>query len=158
MKNLLDEDYNLWVLLSQTRHAMFKASQKELEQYNISPSRAAVLFVIEAMDKKPTVTEISRWVFREAHTISELLSRMERDGLVRRVKDLDKKNMVRIELTEKGRKAHSQTMKQDSISRMMSSLSKEERLQLGSYLGKLRESAFKEIGMEYEVPFPPLPR
>jgi hypothetical protein len=39
-----DEDYNLWVLLAQTRHALFKVRQKELDQYNLRSRRAAVLF------------------------------------------------------------------------------------------------------------------
>jgi len=145
-----DEDYAVWILLGQTREAIYKARQRELKQYNITPRQAAILFSIETLNNNATPAEISRRLLREPHTVSELLSRMERRGLVRRVKDLDRKNMVRIVLTEKGREAYSQSTKRDSIHRIMSSLSKRGRQEFTSYLKTLRDTALQERGMDGE--------
>ena len=43
MKNRLsaDMDYNLWVLLHQASHVIFKSREKELSQYGISNMQAA---------------------------------------------------------------------------------------------------------------------
>jgi len=80
---------------------------------------------------------------------------MEKGGLIRKSKDLDRKNQVRIELTEKGQKAHSDIMRRESIHEIMSSLSDEESQQLSIYLQKLFDKVLKKIEWEVEIPFPP---
>ena len=150
-----DEDYDLWLLVAQVRQAMFRARRKELVQYNISPRQAAVLFAIQAIDGKATPAEISRWLFREPHSVSELLSRMEKRGLVRKVKDLKGKNLVRLVLTEKGCEAYYQSTKRESIHKIKSSLTEEERQQLRSCLQILRDKAVQVLRIEDEMPFPP---
>jgi MarR family transcriptional regulator for hemolysin len=97
-----DESFNLWWLLDQTRHLLFRARQKELDGYNISVRQAAVLFVVEATGEQATPVEISRRLLRRHHTITGILSRMEKEGLVRKTKDLERKNLIRVSLTEKG--------------------------------------------------------
>lgn len=139
-----DQDYRLWVLLNQVRDAILKARQKELNQYNISATQAATLLAIEAIGLKATATEISRRLFLKPHSVAGqagILSRMEKKGLVRRLKDLDRKNLVRVVLTEKGREAYYQSTKQESIRQIVSSLSEEERQQLTSCLHTLRDKA-----------------
>ncbi len=138
-----DQDYNLWMLLNQAGDAVLKARRKELYQYNIPTSQAATLLVIEAIGDKATPGEIARWLFREPHTVFGLLSRMEKKGLVRTSKDLDRKNMVRVTLTDKGKQAYHQSTKRESIRRIMSSLSEEQRQQLASSLQALRDEALK---------------
>ena len=150
----VDQDYNLWVLLQQVGHAAFKVRQKELNQHGISNIQAMVLFVIQAIGNKATPAEISRWVFREPHSISELLNRMKKEGLVRKVKDLERKNLVRVVITEKGQQVYRQSTKIESIRRVISSLSEEERQQLRSCLETLRDRALKELGVDRKPPFP----
>jgi len=150
-----DEDFNLWVLLLQARDTIFNARQKELHPYNISASQAAVLFSIQSIGDKATPAEISRWVFREPHSICEMLSRMEEKGLVRKVKDLGRKNLVRIMLTKKGHEVYRKSTRREFICKIMSSLSEKERQQLRSCLQTLRNKALKELGIEREIPFPP---
>jgi DNA-binding MarR family transcriptional regulator len=45
---------------------------------------------------------------REPHTITKLLHRMEKVGLVTKTNDLEKKNMVGVSITEKGQQAYEQ--------------------------------------------------
>jgi len=158
MKNLLsvDEDYNLWVLLYQTTDAVLRARQKELNQYSISVIEVGVLVVIQAIGEKATPSEISRRIFREPHSVSALLNRMEKRGLVRKTQDLDRKNLVRVSITEKGQQAYDKSTRRKSIYKIISSLSEEERRQLRSCLEKLQNKAFKELTVEYKPP--PLPQ
>jgi len=149
-----DKDYALWVLLSQAKDMVFRARQKELRQYGISPEEAAVLFIVQTLGNKATPGEISRWLLRKLHTVSGILSRMQKKQLVRKLTDLDKKNVVKVSLTEKGEQAHYQATKIESIHHIMSSLSEEERQQLSSCLKALRDRALKELGMDTKPPFP----
>jgi len=158
MKNRLsvDEDYNLWVLLHQTTDAVLRARQKELDQYSISFIEVGVLVVIQAIGEKATPSEISRRIFREPHSVSALLNRMEKRGLLTKTQDLDRKNMVRVSITEKGRQAYDKSTRRKSIYRIISSLSEEDCQQLRSCLEKLRNKAFKELVEEHKPP--PLPQ
>jgi len=152
MKNPLGEDYRLWVLLHQTTDAVLKARGKELGQSGISFIEAGVLVTLHTIGEKATPAEIARRLFREPHSVSGLLNRMEKRGLVRKTKDLDRKNLVRVSITEKGQQAYDKSIKGESICKIISSLSEDEQQQLRSYLEKLRNKAFKELSVERKPP------
>jgi DNA-binding MarR family transcriptional regulator len=153
-KRSIEQDTELWRLLAQTRQAMLKARMRELHRYNIpSAMQAHASFVIHTLGDKATPTEIGRWLLREPNSVSELLSRLENEGLVRKIRDFGKKNTLRVVLTEKGRETYYQSMKRESIGKIMSSLSDEQYQQLRSCLLKLRRKALKEIGMNNKIPF-----
>lgn len=150
-----DQDFNVWVLLIHARDAIFKAREKELDKYGISTMESAVLFIVQAIGDKATPAEISRWIIREPHSVSGLLDRMEKKGLIRKTKDLDRKNLVRVSLTKKGKQAYNKSARRRSVHHIISALSEEERQQLSSYLRILRNRALKELGIDHEPPFPP---
>ena len=144
---VIDRDYELWVLLHQACDAMNRARENELRQVGISGAQAVVLFVVKSLGAKATPTEISRCLLRKIHTVSGILNRMEKKRLLRKTKDLPRKNSVRASLTEKGEQAYYQSTKIESISGIMSSLSEQERQQLSSCLKTLRERALKQLGI-----------
>ena len=148
------EDYKLWVLLHQTKDAMHHNREKELALYGLSPIMAATLFIIQAIGEKPTPAEIARWLFRQPHSVTGLLNRMVKEGLITKTKDLDKKNLVRISITEKGKIAYEQSRNHESIRRILSVLSREEQEQLRSTLGKLRKKALEELELVQKLPYP----
>jgi DNA-binding MarR family transcriptional regulator len=114
------------------------------------------LFVIGLIGRDATPAKIARWMFREPHSISEILERMGKKGLLKKVKDLGRKNQVRIEITEKGYDVYRRSFIPRSIPDIFSGLPKHERAQFIASLKKLRKSAVKRIGIKYEVPLPPL--
>ena len=146
-----DPDYNLFSLLFQTTRAMFRVRARELAQYHISPRQSTLLFIIQALGDNATLAEMASWLLLEVHSVSESISRMERDGLVRKVRE--GKNRLRVVLTEKGIQAHHQSSKRESVHKLLSCLSAEERLQLGSSLRKLRSTALQEAPWGYELSF-----
>lgn len=149
-----DRDFKLWVLLHQTRDAVHKTAEKELRRFGLSPMEAALIFAVHSIGERATPAEISRWLFRESHSVSGLLDRMAKKGLVRRSKDLDKKNLVRVSLTEKAQQFYNTYAEIKAIDTVLSSLSEEEREQLGASLEKLRDTALDTLGVEREMPFP----
>ena len=146
----MDEDFKLWGILGQTFDVVLKTRQKELYRYDLSAVEAGTLWAIQTIGEKATPTKITRWLLREPHTVTELLNRMVKKGLVTKTNDLERRNMIRISVTEKGRQAYGQSTKRKSIHKVMSSLSEEERQQLMASLRKLRDRAFKELRIEYK--------
>jgi DNA-binding MarR family transcriptional regulator len=78
---------------------------------------------------------------------------MEKKGLVKKVRDMDRKNMIRVAITEKGQQAYDQSTQRTTIHNIMSALSEAERQQLMSYLQRLGDRALKELGEYYKPPF-----
>jgi DNA-binding MarR family transcriptional regulator len=134
-----DLDYEMWTLLVQTTEAIAKSTQNELRRYDIHYRRAAVLWVIKDIGDSATPSKIARRLRRRRHSISRLLTKMEQDGLVRKSKDLDRRNWVRITLTEKGQEVSDKAIRRESLPKLMSCLSGEERLQMKSYLKTLMD-------------------
>ncbi len=139
-----DQDYELWGLLDQAAHAMERAREDELRPIGLSMMHAAVLYIVKAGKGPVTPAQISRWLFREPHSVSGLLQRMEKQGLVKRAKDLERKNVVRVTLTEQGEEAYRRATEMKPILRVMSLLSPEERDSLRAYLKTVRDKALEE--------------
>lgn len=144
----------LWTLLNQAQHAAIRASETELRQLGVPQMHAEVLMIVKSEDRPVTPAEISRSLFREPHTISGLLTRMEKQGLVKRVRDLQRKNMVRIAITDKGERAYRKLSEVNAISSIMSSLSSREQEGLKDILMKLRRRALEELRMRQPLPYP----
>jgi len=140
-----NEYYKLWVLLEQAHYIIGKIREKELKEIDVSITQAQVLAIIESLDFPATPAEISRRVLRAPHTVSELISRMVSQGLVRKVKDLERKNMVRIEITEKGEQVYERSKRMKYISEVVSQLPAPDRKNLDSYLTRLRNLAMEEV-------------
>ena len=149
-----DRDYELWVLLCQACKAMIRARENKLRPVGITRMQAAVLFIVKAVKVPATPAEISRWLFREPHTVSGLLDRMEKQGLVRKVNDLERKNLIRVEITEKGEEAYRRSRELKVIPKTLSRLSPKERDNLRAYLKTLRDEALQELGLRHQLPFP----
>ena len=151
---LEDRDFASWVFMARTRDAIFRNREKELQKHNLSARQASVLIVLEELDMQATPTEVSKWIFREPHSVSDFLKRMERDGLIKRVKDLKRKNMIRIEITEKGREAVHDAKEIESVHKIMAVLSEEEHRQLMAIMQKLWDKALEELWIENRPIFP----
>ncbi|MBN1367463.1 MAG: winged helix DNA-binding protein [Dehalococcoidales bacterium] len=137
-----NDSSKLFILLSQTQHILATLQDEEINKYGISNAEIGVLFVIQAIrltcGRQTTPTEISKHLVRKAHSISELLSRMEKKSLIIRTKDNNNKKRVNIEITEKGRRIYESAMQgQIIISQIINILSNEEKANLDSSLKKI---------------------
>ena len=156
-----DKLYNLWWKIDLMWRAFHKARRRELSQYGITTEESSVLVAIDAIGSNATPLEISRWILRESHSTSELISRMEKKGLLSKARDLKNRSQVRVTITDKGHEALQMVSKRQSVHDILSSLSNEEREQLDSLVEKIWASSLEEMGRlrTYEMPpFPPLLR
>ena len=91
-----DKDFELYVLLTQTHDTIIRLREKELRKAKISQIQAAVLYIIQNNKGPVTPAVLSKWLLRKPHSVSALLKGMEKQGLVRKTRDLDKKNLFGV--------------------------------------------------------------
>jgi MarR family transcriptional regulator, organic hydroperoxide resistance regulator len=125
--------------------------RNELAKDNITPMHSIVLIAIQDIGNQATPSELAQWLFREPHSVSQILDRMEKEKLVRRMRDPKNKSRVRIVLTKKGKEIYEKTDKGESIFKIFSVLSKKEQELMISGLHKLLERALQELVKKYEI-------
>ena len=142
MNNSAEQElYRLWVLLYRVTHLISSARNQELARSGISIAEAGVLTIVYGMNGKATPTGIARQLSRQPHTISSQVDRMRARGLLNKANDPDRKNVVRLSLTEKGRAAYLGATRRESVTEILSSLSQTEQKYVLSALRKLQKRA-----------------
>jgi len=135
------ETLDLLMLIRWTSDIMHKVRQKELAPFGLNRFQAAVLQVVYDHGGKAKSNEIARQILRERHSAHELLRRMEKQGLIKGIDDVRRKNGVSFELTAKGLAAYRQVVKRRIEHKIFSSLSKKQRDQLTISLRTLYSAA-----------------
>lgn len=157
-KTTTDPDVALWQLFRRTYRVMVKVRQTELDKYGISLEGSSVMFAVSVLGRQATPTMIARYLFLEPNSVSQLLTRMQNDGLVQRIKDLERKNYARVEFTKKGRSVFRKCIAQRSVKSIVSVLSEVEQEQMWNLLAKLRERSIERLKLKRAVRYPPADR
>lgn len=143
-----------WVLMGQTWSAMYKAAERQLNKVGLTPEQIDTLWVCRDYPGPLTPAELSRLLFRGNQTVAGLLTRMERQGLVRRVPKRKGKPFAEIQMTAKGEQLCASGIEElrALIANIMSSLSAEELEQFQELLRKPRQKALDELQIELKQP------
>jgi len=150
----LEPDTVLWLLLDQVAHLFHKALETEIKPYGISLEQAAALAVINAIGDGATTGEVAQWLFLTPHSVSEMLTRMQKNGLVNKITERVNKRRKTLTLTAKGRQILEQTQKMETIHRLMSHLTEEQRQQMSSSLVLLRDKAIQDLALSKQLLYP----
>jgi len=147
----MDQDHRIWVWLHHTLHVVYRAREKELDQFGISLMQAGVLFAVQKAPKPVTCAKIARWLLREPNSMHTLLNRMVQQGLLYKTNDTHDKRLVRIILTERGRQLYkiiyARPLKDDVLNRVFSTLSSPEKQQLEDLLRRVLHATIDELQM-----------
>jgi len=149
-----DEDHDLYLLFGRTYYLVRRTRERELQRYELTPEQTLLLFFVKTMEEKATPAEISRIVFRKPHTVSSIVDRMEKLGLLKKSRDKKYKNRIRVEITEKGEEYYQLSAKRGPIHRILSVLDTEDREVFKKLLEKIAEKAADELGLN-RVDLPP---
>ncbi|UCE97665.1 MAG: MarR family transcriptional regulator [Dehalococcoidia bacterium] len=148
-----DKCFNLWLLLLKTRRVLYRAREKELAQYGITPEQGEILFINRAKKGNVNQTDIARLMAREPHTIGGIIKRMEKKGFVEKYEDPKVKNAKKITITNKGKKVMERVDSRVTINNIMSILTENECSQLWILLEKLLNAGIKELDRFYVSPY-----
>ena len=150
----LSEVYTIWLILGQVYEVMSRSRDNELRPLGVTMIQTGVLWLLSGFGRPASPAELSVLLFRKHHSVSQLLKRMEKQGLVERPPELQKNGAVRVVITKKGEETLKQVYEINTvIEDIMSCLSDEERNTFRSSLEKLHESAFSHLVERPILPF-----
>ncbi|MEW6142442.1 MAG: MarR family transcriptional regulator [Chloroflexota bacterium] len=141
------EYFYLWTLIRNISHLIGKIRDRELSQYGLTVMQSAALYMVNAYGERATPANIARALFRETTTVSNLLIRMEQQGLVKRIEDRRRRGQIKVVLTRAGERALRDSRQRESIKRIMSQLDNGQIQRLRADLGELRKVALQELGL-----------
>ena len=145
---LLDLNFKMWLLFSDLHHKMVAVRQSELNQYNITTRQLRILRVIEGLGANARISEIAKLLERKVDVVSRQTVMLEKDGLIKRVQDKPKSRLLRLELTDKGKKLLNKIHRSKGMNEVISVLTEQERQQiyaaLNRVLNKLNEYSAKQ--------------
>jgi len=110
--------------------------------------------MLSRQNRPVTLDELSIWTLKEFNSVSTLINRMEKKGLVKKTKK-SANSKTYVTLTEKGSKLYHQGVTERSIHLIFNELSQEERNQLKELLMKVRNTTRELLGLDYKPPFLP---
>ena len=149
-----DPEINLYILLDQTNCIITNAVELEVKHLQMTQPQVRVLTMLSREDRPVTLEELANWTLKEFNSVSTLINRMEKKGLVKKIKkDGDLKTY--ITLTKKGSDLYHRQVTERSIHLIFDKLSKEEQKQLNSILKKVRDATRDILGLDYRPPFMP---
>ena len=136
----MSQDYDLWRLFSSAHQALSYASEKQLRGYGFSHEIAAVLSAIYLLGNDIMPIDLARLMRRKPQTITGILRRMETKGLIKKTRDPNKKNIIRLSLTEKGLRAYQQASLVDVYHKVFGTLQADKRRTLIDILNEIKAS------------------
>jgi len=149
----MNENEKTWERLVVTYTILERARELELGQAGLSLPQAAVIYFLKIAREPLTPSKLSRLIYKEPHTLSGLLSRMEAQGLVKKTKDLKRKNLVRVSLTKKGEEAFKRQLSERTVTNVTSCLSEKELGTLDSLLDKLYAKGLELLRERQPYPY-----
>jgi DNA-binding MarR family transcriptional regulator len=132
-----------------------KLRNMEMNKQGILPVQAYMLFIIHAMGNVTTPAELSRFVYQQRNSVSDILKRMEKQGLIAKEKASRGNGRILVKMTEKGKKLLQLSKQREHLHNVMSILNEEKRKQLESLLELLRDRAIKELTVYQKTVLPP---
>jgi DNA-binding MarR family transcriptional regulator len=142
-----------WMLLHQTYNSLLKCEDTVFPKIGLTTQQHSILMAIKYSDAPATPTQIADWVDRNTNSITLIVDRMEKNGLVKRVRDIKDRRSLRIAMTPKGERVlqKSVVVGRELISEIMSQLPDDETQLLLQLLEKVRVKALKYCNSEKDL-------
>jgi DNA-binding MarR family transcriptional regulator len=141
-------DKGVWILLRQIHNLVLKCEDRVFSEYKITTEQHAVLMAIKHIDGPVRPTDIARWLDRSVNSVSMIIDRMVKAGLVKRVRDRKDRRTVFLTLTSKAEKAYvlASVAGWGLIQEILSPLSDKDKHTLIKLLEALRDKTYDYLG------------
>ena len=137
-----------FILFVQTADAVLKyADTLFYKKAGLSVIKFVVLQILATNRGTMIPSEVARWTLRERHSITTLVDRMKRDGLVTAERSDRGRRFVSITLTDKGRKVLTQAtpVAREIVNQAMLSITEGDAILLERLLRVLRQNAHRGL-------------
>jgi DNA-binding MarR family transcriptional regulator len=142
-----------WRQIYQTDNLLRQCQDQICGEYGISVEQYAVLIVLNYTGGSARITDIARWLIRSTNSITMIVDRMVKAGLVRRTRDRVDRREVKVTPTPKGnaavKQAHVAIL--EFVRKVFQPLSNEEENTLSSLLGTVKYEILKYSNPELDI-------
>lgn len=147
MKQAIQSDelvLRLWTLLHRVRDELAVCEDSVFGEYGITMEQFSLLASVKALGGSARPSELAEILERTPNSVSMLVDRMVKAGLVKRTRDRQDRRVVHVALTSKGENAlkPAEPAGWELIQKILSSLSYEEKHALVSLLEKVKSECF----------------
>lgn len=142
--------HHMWVLLRQASNLMPKYVEPIFAKVGLTYQQYMVIFTIKLLDSPVTISDVANSLDRSVNTVSTIIERMHKDGLVKRVRDSRDRRTVILRVTREGEeKARSAALPYwNMVEKLLSHFSREELKTMESLIGKLKGYMAEELGVD----------
>jgi DNA-binding MarR family transcriptional regulator len=151
--NLPTKVTELYPLFNNTSFIISRARELELANFDLTLEQGVLLHTLIKLGGSATLSEIATSTVRQYHSVSTLVNRMARSGLVKKVKYSDKKKF-QVSITDKGQNTYGRATC-NSLDMIFSVLSRKDQKAFAKYLQLLSTRARDVLGLDYKRPFLP---
>ena len=139
------DSIRLWTILHETELFIKRVRENELKRASITVTQRKLLNALYSLGGKANINDLASRHYSDYHNISTLVDRMEKKGLIIKEKATGENDVIKIVLTDKGKKLWDTTLNSDAIEEIVSVISNKECIQVISYLTRLRDSAVRTL-------------
>ena len=137
--------------LASCRNLLMREARKSIDRWNLTLPQFDVLAELARADERGfTFIELSHLLLVTSGNLTGIVDRLEREQLVRREPDPGDRRVIRIRLTNKGRRLTERMLPRhaDDINQVLMKMPKDQLAQLGDLLGELRYYLHERAGEE----------
>lgn len=159
-KITLDE-HRLWATVHQVYSIITQCEEMVANGTGVTAQQLGVLWFMEFINNvsgKPIkITGLAPSLYRSINSVSTIIDRMEKKGLIKKVRDLPDRRAIHLIITRKGERKHIEALKPNRrlIKNLLSVYSEDEMRTLTVLLKKLKKKAQDEHYIE-KVPVDPV--
>jgi len=134
-----------WLLLHQTYNMVLKCEDRVFAKHGLSTEQHSVVLAIKYIDGPVTPTDVARWLDRNTNSISLIVDRMVKRGLVRGTRYSRDRRRVQLAITGQGKEILDQATVAgwELMQEVLSPLSEEQMCALIGLLESVRGKAFE---------------
>ena len=141
-------DKGAWILLRQAHNLVLRCEDQVFYKHGLTTEQHAVLMAIKHINGPVRITDIARWLDRSVNSVSMIIDRMVKAGLVRRARDRKDRRTVFVTMNNNAEKAYvlASAAGWELIQEILSPLSDEDKRTLVRLLETLRDKTYDYLG------------
>jgi DNA-binding MarR family transcriptional regulator len=143
----------LWFLLHQVRDVIMSCEDQVFGKQKLTTERYLVLALTKLSDGHARPADLARWLGRSPNSVSMLVDRMVKAGLIKRVRNRGDRRAVRLIMTSKGETAlrPATVAGLDFIQKVLSPLSYEDKHTFARLLETTKHQAFQCLNHRVDI-------
>lgn len=147
-----------WRQLYLTYSVIFKALERSIASQKVTLPQAMALSTIKNGEGPMTPSRLAQYLTQETQSVTGLIDRMEKQGWVRRVRDLKDRRAIRLELTEAGAAKLEETVRPgaDVTTLMFADLEVKQIQEVTDLLQRVYLTGAKHLRIDLEAETPPV--